>query len=395
MRTSGKFIPVKEAWQNPDVLKNIRIITDPWEFHFNHRLMANAEILICGCAAAGLPTSEKNVFKAIYLKRKRISIEEAASIIHVINFYVDYQTAWWARDKATMERMDIVANQFALQSDDCSRCGIHRLTGVKWYVNNLVCSEASISKYTAPGSDRAKLANVPFIKIDVQHETITWSRQRTLDHLKEDESIDAKVEDGNLNLQKAGIYRQALMISGKPNPDNGFFLEKFEKFLLERPKYFHEYKRLEIKTAFKIPLLTKVGSDYIVLDKPTITTNSGTSYHDYMLNNLETDTPEQLIYQADGSISYSYFEALDQTEVGGDLINKAGEWEENDETNDEYHQWEDFELIEKGSHTTTLTMHPDDLFDYEYGNDTGFCDACQMSPCMCSDREKSSTIHDY
>ncbi len=395
MRTSVKFIPVKEAWENPDALKNIRIITDPWEFRINHRQMTNVEDLIPGCAAAGLPTPKKNTFKAIYLKRKKISIEEAASIIHVINFYVDYQTARRARDKATMDKLDIVVNQFASQSDNCNRCRIDWLTGVKWYVNNLVCSEANISKYKAPGLQRAELAKLPFIEIDEEHGTITWSQQRFLDHLKEEEFIDSKGEDGNLNLQKAGIYRQALMIGGKPNPDNASFLEKFEKFLSERPKYFHEYKRLEIKAAFKIPMLTKVGTDYVVSDKNTITTNAGTSYHDYMLNNLETDTPEQLIYQSDGSAKYTYFAELGKTEVSGDLIGEEGGWEPTDEMNDEYNQWEDFELPEQGSHITDLSMHPDDLFDYEEGDNSSFCNACEMSPCMCSDREKSSTIPDY
>jgi hypothetical protein len=35
-------------------------------------------------------------------------------------------------------------------------------------------------------------------------------------------------------------------------------------------------------------------------------------------------------------------------------------------------------------------LHEDD--DYEYGP---YCSACQQAPCMCSDRESTSTVHDF
>jgi hypothetical protein len=40
----------------------------------------------------------------------------------------------------------------------------------------------------------------------------------------------------------------------------------------------------------------------------------------------------------------------------------------------------------------------DNAGDYSYDDDnkdSDFCEACQESPCMCSDREKSSTTYDY
>ena len=32
--------------------------------------------------------------------------------------------------------------------------------------------------------------------------------------------------------------------------------------------------------------------------------------------------------------------------------------------------------------------------DYEY-QDGPYCSACQQAPCMCSDREATSTVHDF
>ncbi len=42
----------------------------------------------------------------------------------------------------------------------------------------------------------------------------------------------------------------------------------------------------------------------------------------------------------------------------------------------------------------TSNTNEDDVYNESFEEDE-YCEACQQSPCMCSDREQSSTVHDF
>ncbi len=65
---------------------------------------------------------------------------------------------------------------------------------------------------------------------------------------------------------------------------------------------------------------------------------------------------------------------------GIDFVNDC---EENDRDSEKYRYYQEYyEQMSSGS-------------SYGYDGGSSFCEACQQSPCMCSDREQSSTLHDF
>lgn len=299
----GKSLPVKEVYKNPDILKNIQIVKKPDEVYFNKKRISNWEGMTPGRPAGAFPTSKKDVRIGLHFNRAKVSPEEARSVINAINLYVEYEAARVAGDKETMDKLRAISDEFAQRSDDPYRYAIHELVGVQWYLNNLVYAMENTSKFKAPGQERADLANVPFIDIDLKDGTITFSDKRLLGHLQPYEPIV-----GFEALKKANIHRQLLLIDGKPNPNNKYFLDKFERFLLSRPKDFKQEKVKSITGKFELPLLDRDENGYRLLDEPKEAKNKGTSYHDYMLNNLTTTYREFQITHSDGEIEHVYFE---------------------------------------------------------------------------------------
>jgi hypothetical protein len=50
---------------------------------------------------------------------------------------------------------------------------------------------------------------------------------------------------------------------------------------------------------------------------------------------------------------------------------------------------------EKFKLSKPLQSQEKDTYEREYYEDGPYCSACQQAPCMCSDREATSTVHDF
>jgi len=301
IRADEKFVPVRQAFINPGVLKEITVVTSPERYRIKNKMLENWEEIVPGSAIAPVQTPNGKWY-GIVLYRNPVGKERGKGVENVLNFYVDYVDATKRDDTAKVAKLDKVAEEIISKMGGEYKYDIRTSDGLRNYLSNIVYIGEQASKYTKPGPDRKDLSGVPFIDFDSTENTLTYSSKRLLEDIDENQRLSTFAA-----LNDAGIYKQVFFDKdGKKNPGVARFFKDFARWVESRPMNF-KTENFEITTNFNLPLLEKIGEDYSMMDVKEAVT-SGKSFQDYLVNNLKTDNLEHQIINKDGSTEFVYFE---------------------------------------------------------------------------------------
>ena len=312
IRSDKKYVPLKSAFKNPEILnpRHLSVTRNPQkDVMFKGVPVANGNALNVGSVVVAVPTPASDVNKSTFgvtLRRKALGQEGSTAAVNLLRFYTDYRGKRLKGED--LSKMDGIVEDFSKDTHNPDEFDITSLEGVKKIMNEMVHASQKISDYLN-SETREDMKDVPVLDFSLeQGGTITFSNKREFTNIGPEERISGS---DLKKLASIGVYKQFLFIKDEkgnlvPNPNNEFFFKKFERFLLDKRMNF-KAANMGIDEPYKMPYLAKDGDNWAVTDPKTIT-NSGKTYWDYMVNNLETNVLEHQITNPDGSKEFAYME---------------------------------------------------------------------------------------